>query len=219
MSDPTIEDHWLCWDDPHVELRKEQERMSANIMPKVIVIHYGVTHSLDALVAAQRARGYWAHLSIDGYIDGEHGTGSVYEVFQSMPFNMRGSHAGKSSYRGVKRVNDFSIGVEISNPGPLVRNDVGDLVTTYGKYWPEEEAVGANHHNGPASWKHWAAYTNQEIDILVGVCHALRQAYPSIEDIVGHDEISPGRKFDPGPAFPMSWLRDQIFGDPEEDEG
>jgi N-acetylmuramoyl-L-alanine amidase len=29
---------------------------------------------------------------------------------------------------------------------------------------------------------------------------------------MGHDDISPGRKFDPGPAFPMESLRTRLFG-------
>ena len=32
-------------------------------------------------------------------------------------------------------------------------------------------------------------------------------------DVLGHDEISPGRKWDPGPAFPMESFRTQVYKD------
>lgn len=182
------------------------------ITPEVIVIHYGVTHNLSSLVAAQRARGYWAHLSIDGFTDGERGR-NVYQVRQAMPFNEMGSHAGKSSYEGRPSVNSFSIGIEIANPGPLERGKDGKLRTVYGKLWPEDEAEAHQHPNLPAShpWKHWAHYTDQELDILIDICRTLRAKYPSIVDIVGHDEIAPGRKFDPGPAFPIDYLKSKVL--------
>jgi len=35
------------------------------------------------------------------------------EVVQFVPFNMRAWHAGKSSFSGVERCNDYSIGIEL----------------------------------------------------------------------------------------------------------
>lgn len=32
-----------------------------------------------------------------------------------------------------------------------------------------------------------------------------------LKDIVGHDDIAPGRKFDPGPAFPMQSFPAAVF--------
>jgi hypothetical protein len=43
------------------------------------------------------------------------------------------------------------------------------------------------------------------------LCALLVQTY-EVTMIVGHEEISPGRKSDPGPAFPLDKLRDRLLG-------
>lgn len=50
-------------------------------------------------------------------------------------------------------------------------------------------------------------YTTSQYDALAGVLAALMRRYPrlSLADVVGHAEIAPGRKTDPGPAF--DWPR------------
>lgn len=52
-----------------------------------------------------------------------------------------------------------------------------------------------------------APYEDAQYVRLVDVTAALRRAYPRItpERIVGHSDIAPGRKTDPGPAF--DWAR------------
>jgi AmpD protein len=57
-------------------------------------------------------------------------------------------------------------------------------------------------------------YTRAQYESLAAVVRALRSAYPSLRgaDIVGHSDIAPGRKSDPGAAFDWSALRD-LLGD------
>jgi N-acetylmuramoyl-L-alanine amidase len=57
----------------------------------------------------------------------------------------------------------------------------------------------------------WHTYTQQQIDALTTICKALQKAY-DIKDVLGHDDIAPKRKTDPGPAFPMQKLRADVFG-------
>lgn len=54
-------------------------------------------------------------------------------------------------------------------------------------------------------------YTKEQLDSLVKVSKAIVEAYP-IKEILGHSDIAPGRKIDPGKQFPMEWLRGQVFG-------
>lgn len=47
-------------------------------------------------------------------------------------------------------------------------------------------------------------YTDAQYAMLARLTRALRRRYP-IADVVGHSDIAPGRKTDPGPAF--DWAR------------
>jgi AmpD protein len=91
-------------------------------------------------------------------------------LVQYVPFHRRAWHAGVSRYRGRKRCNDFSIGIELE---------------------------GTDRR----------AYTDAQYRALARTIRALVRAYPTLstDRIVGHSDIAPGRKTDPGPAF--DWPR------------
>lgn len=194
-----IENHRLVGNGVRYDFDEGFKRMT----PEVVVIHYAVTTNVNATNAALRASDYLsAHVTVD----------STGAVTQMVPFNLVAYHAGKSDYHGRTSVNGFSVGIEISNPGPLIKQPDGSLKTVYGKTWTGD-AVEATHKSGlaPKSWTHWAAFSEKELGLCVEICGLLRDEY-GIKDIVGHDDISPGRKFDPGPAFPLDWLRDCVLG-------
>jgi len=52
-------------------------------------------------------------------------------------------------------------------------------------------------------------YTDIQMKVLVAVGKALFEAY-QLKDTMGHRDISPGRKIDPGDQFPMEWFKKQI---------
>ena len=55
-------------------------------------------------------------------------------------------------------------------------------------------------------------YSAEQIDAVIGICAALAGAYPTVTDITTHWAISPGRKVDPNPLFPIEQVQSRVFG-------
>ncbi len=45
---------------------------------------------------------------------------------------------------------------------------------------------------------------------------ALREKYPTIQEILGHDMVNLVNRLDPGPFYPLGELREAILGDPQQ---
>ena len=88
-------------------------------------------------------------------------------LLQFVACERRAWHAGKSSWQGRDRCNDYSIGIELEGADTL-------------------------------------PYAAAQYAMLARLVRALGRRYP-VEDVVGHSDIAPGRKTDPGPAF--EWER------------
>lgn len=53
-------------------------------------------------------------------------------------------------------------------------------------------------------------YADVQYERLAGAIHALKGAYPTLAAIAGHEDIAPGRKTDPGPAFDWGRLAREL---------
>ena len=205
------DDHNLQARDHQVEVRnvlKDQR----DLAPEVIVIHYtagaSARSSADSLADPDVKAS--AHLVI----------GRDGELIQVTPFNKVAWHAGRSEYTFAdgqvrKGFNSFSIGIEIDNPGPLTPALDGHR-TWFGREVPPSEVIQAVHRN-QSTPGFWHAYTQEQIATVQSTCRALIAHY-RIKHILGHEEISPQRKTDPGPAFPLDKLRHNLLGANRRDE-
>jgi N-acetylmuramoyl-L-alanine amidase len=171
--------------------------VGGGITPRFIVLHYTAGGSALGSVRACRDRGLSAHLFVDR--DGS--------IIQTAPFTTAAFHAGPSQWRGFDGLNSHSIGIEICNYGFLDRR-VGEGWTRagLGRAFAEADVVVARHKNGGPEMA-WEAYPEPQLLAVEALIATLRAAYPTIQEVVGHDDIAPRRKVDPGPALPMPRLQ------------
>ncbi|MGF7140238.1 N-acetylmuramoyl-L-alanine amidase [Roseimarinus sediminis] len=169
-------------------------------MPDTLVIHYtaGAGYQSTAEWLCNETAGASAHLVI----------GRQGELAQLLPFNKMAWHAGTSAWKGRTHLNRFSIGIELANAGMLTRRASG-YFTSFGQKVADDKVVLAR-HKSRTSEEAWEAFSEAQLEMCEAVCIALKQCY-DIKEIVGHDDIAPERKIDPGPAFPMEHLRSKVL--------
>jgi N-acetylmuramoyl-L-alanine amidase len=122
-------------------------------------------------------------------------------VVQMVPMDRRAFHCGQSEWHGKKLLNSCSIGIEMVNPGMLESNGKAYFDTTF----PADQIKfmqTAEHGSG-----YWLPYTRQQLDAVKKLCREIVSEYPDVNEIVGHYQISPGRKIDPNPLFPFDEVR------------
>jgi N-acetylmuramoyl-L-alanine amidase len=112
---------------------------------------------------------------------------------QLAPFNIKTWHAGKSKFGGRSNFNKFSIGIEIVNYGLLTKRN-GVIYSGGGHIVDEKDTVEID-------GQLWDKYPLEQIKAVDILCQGLVDEY-GINKIVQHSDIAPGRKIDPGPAFP-----------------
>ena len=116
-------------------------------------------------------------------------------IYNLVPEDKRAWHAGESEWKSSKNLNDSSIGIEIVNLGLnediLDDNDVG-----------VERARKNQYRQAP--------YTEEQIKKIAILVKYLSEKYEiAPENILGHSDVAPQRKLDPGPMFPWKELYDK----------
>lgn len=142
-------------------------------------------------------------------------------VYQNFPLNRWGYHAGKSSYPGLADdVSTDLVGIEVMNAGTLKK--------VYGldKYvaWFTNVDKGDAYFE-PHEMEHWQKTENIQAGYYHKFSNAQKKALVklilwlndqssefNLDYVVGHDEVAPERKCDPGGSLgmPMSHFREML---------
>ena len=99
-------------------------------------------------------------------------------IYRLVDEDRRAWHAGRSYWQGDTNLNSSSIGIEIVNLG-------------------DDASPGVSYDDYPAA----------QIDAVIGLVRDIAQRHEiAPHRILGHSDIAPQRKTDPGPRFPWSRL-------------
>jgi N-acetylmuramoyl-L-alanine amidase len=196
-----IKNHRLMNDDGSPCPFVKSPNVGGSVQHKFLVMHYTAGASAQESVewmASPKAKAS-AHVVI----------GRDGSVTQMVPFDRVAWHAGISSWEGFEGINQYSLGIEMDNAGQLTR--VGDRWRAwFGADYDNSQVIEAVHkfQSKPSGWE---IYTPQQIDSALQVAGLLIGTY-GLREVIGHEDIAPGRKCDPGPAFPMASFRAKLMG-------
>jgi N-acetyl-anhydromuramyl-L-alanine amidase AmpD len=134
-------------------------------------------------------------------------------VVQFVPFDKVAFHAGLSTWEGEQNLNRSAIGIEVDNAGFLRKTPKG--FKRKNKLIPVEQVKSKKH------WKEvferpWQTFTEDQVKVVQKIVGALREKYPTIQEILGHDMVNLVNRLDPGPFYPLGELREAILGSPQQ---
>jgi N-acetyl-anhydromuramyl-L-alanine amidase AmpD len=200
-----------CAPAPVVRRPAVIEHPSANQDGRVryLVLHFtdeGFERSLD-LLANPHANPVSAHYLVSragdlsrpsmasaalGLLPGDYGRAAP-TVLRLVDESQRAWHAGPSRWQGHEPLNGESIGIEI----------------VYESLCPRDPArpPGASPWDVDATCA-YPPYPQDQIDTVIELAHGILKRHPEIEPtrVVGHSDIQPENKTDPGPRFPWRQL-------------
>ncbi|MGP9490918.1 N-acetylmuramoyl-L-alanine amidase [Psychrobacter sp. AOP7-B1-24] len=152
---------------------------------KTIVLHYTVSdndRSINTLTTGKVSAHY---LVLDNDDD---------KIYNLVPENERAWHAGDGGFAGRTILNDTSIGIEIVNVGiaPEYKDALKDGTLAYHPY------------------DHYVAFDQLQIKKVAELVQDITARYDiSPKNIIGHSDMAPSRKIDPGAKFPWEQLYKQ----------
>ncbi|MEO1084622.1 MAG: N-acetylmuramoyl-L-alanine amidase [Acidobacteriota bacterium] len=125
------------------------------------------------------------------------------KVYRLVPESQRAWHAGRSAWGRKQALNDSSLGIELVNTSTCRSRDPGAAAQT-----PEMQECTL------------VDFSEAQIELLIHLSKDILDRHPEIDpiDVVGHSDIAPMRRSDPGPHFPWERLHAHGIGAWFEDD-
>ena len=178
-----------------------------NPEPKFIIMHFTTGTKMESTINHFKdpSSGVSTHLLI----------GRDGRVVQFLPFDRIAFHSGFSWWEQQSNLNQCSIGIELDNAGLLIRKN--NKWQRHKMIIPDKEVKQTIHWkqykpNDPRKFPGWQKFKKVQLAVALNIIRALIQRYPSIEEILGHDDVNLRNRYDPGPLFPMERFRKRLFG-------
>ena len=149
---------------------------------KTIVLHYTVSDNERSIKTLTTGNVSAHYLVLDKNDD---------KIYNLVPESERAWHAGEGGFSGRTILNDTSIGIEIVNAGikPEYRDALKDDTLDYHPY------------------DHYADFNELQIKKVAQLVQDIARRYDiSPKNIIGHADMAPSRKIDPGAKFPWERL-------------
>lgn len=212
-----IEGHWLKAENANEKIVKLESPNARDIIdPDYLIVHYTAGDTAKSAIdwfmnTRNNPDKIAAHIVID--LDGT--------ITHLVPFNRRANHAGSSTWDGINNFNHHSIGIELVNPGFCEKLADGSykrkVTETKNQAYPTGRAndiLETKHKH--RFWtardnNHWFKFPEAQLAALYNLSRVLIRHYELIT-VLGHDDISPLRKPDPGPCFPWKDYKLKVLG-------
>ena len=149
---------------------------------KTIVLHYTVSDNESSIKTLTTGNVSAHYLVLDN---------DDNKIYNLVPESERAWHAGDGGFAGRTILNDTSIGIEIVNSGikPEYRDALKNGTLDYHPY------------------EHYVAFDELQIKKVAQLVQDIATRYDiSPKNIIGHSDMAPSRKIDPGAKFPWERL-------------
>ena len=173
-----------------------------------VVIHYTATSTAQEALSIFKDPNskVSAHYLIDK-------NGDIYQLVREKDIawhagcsDDKNKQAGKLAYcaKGTENINSRSIGVELVNEGWNCKND---CVTAKQICYPDlKKEVCDSFVN-----RKWAKFNKEQYDALVNLLvDILKRNNLQVDSIIGHEQVNPIRKQDPGPLLDLNELKNKV---------
>lgn len=181
------------------------ESSNQNSRVSIVVIHHTTADFGDSLRILTKPSSYpvSSHYLIPEPGDETYGKKKL-QTYKLVDESRRAWHAGTSYWAGKSGLNDQSIGIELVN-----------------QTWCHASDEGINPYSGsPERLCFYPDFADGQIELLVDLLGEILKRHPDVKPthIIGHSDIAPDRKIDPGPRFPWQRLASLGYGAWYDDE-
>lgn len=170
---------------PNYEQRIDQHTGKRVSVPTILVMHYTVS-DLEQTIS---------YFQTNGTVSSHYLVAKNGSIYQFVKEEYRAWHAGVGSWGAVNDVNTYFIGIEHENGGYKTQPDEPAGVEVCGSTWQ------------------WYPYTDAQIQASIELSKDIVTRY-GIQpiNVIGHQDLAPTRKTDPGPLFPWPTFAEYGMG-------